>query len=172
MLKRISITGPESTGKSELAAGLAKHYQTVYVPEYSREYLKEIGTNYTLDDVLNIAKGQIFSEIRFIQMANQYLFCDTDMLVAKIWCREVFNECPEWIEKMLIEHTYDLYLLCYPDLVWEPDALRENPENRKYLFGEFVKELELQNFNYQIVKGQGSERLKNAITFVDNLGAA
>ncbi len=170
MLKRISITGPESTGKSELASGLAKHYQTVYVPEYSREYLKEIGTNYTLDDVLNIAKGQLYSETRFLKLANQYLFCDTDMIVAKIWCTEVFNECPEWIEKMLVELPYDLYLLCYPDLEWQPDVLRENPENREYLFGLFVKELEHLNFHYRIVKGKGNERLKNAITFVDNLG--
>jgi NadR type nicotinamide-nucleotide adenylyltransferase len=169
MPKRISITGPESTGKSELASGLAKHYQTVYVPEYSREYLKEIGTNYTLDDVLNIAKGQLNSESRFLKLANQYLFCDTDMIVAKIWCTEVFNECPLWIEKMLVELPYDLYLLCYPDLKWQPDPLRENPENREYLFGQFVKELDLHNFNYRIVKGRGDERLKNAFTFVDNL---
>jgi NadR type nicotinamide-nucleotide adenylyltransferase len=171
MLKRISITGPESTGKSELAAKLAKHYHTVYVPEYSREYLKDIGTNYTLDDVLNIAKGQFLSETQFLRLANRYLFCDTDIIVAKIWSKEVFNECPEWIENLLVEHPYDLYLLCYPDLEWQPDPLRENPENREYLFGQFLKELELHNFNYRIVKGQGNERLKNAITFVDNLGA-
>lgn len=169
MLKRISITGPESTGKSELASGLAKHYQTVYVPEYSREYLKEIGTNYSLDDVLNIAKGQLSSETRFLQLANEYLFTDTDMLIAKIWCTEVFNECPKWIENMLVEHPYDLYLLCYPDLTWQPDELRENPENREYLYDQFVKELELHSFNYQVIKGQGAERLKNAITFVNNL---
>ncbi|VAW30185.1 hypothetical protein MNBD_BACTEROID07-850, partial [hydrothermal vent metagenome] len=39
MLKRIAITGPESTGKSELAAWLASAYQTSWVPEYAREYL-------------------------------------------------------------------------------------------------------------------------------------
>lgn len=169
--KRISITGPESTGKSALAAGLAKHYHTVYVPEYSREYLKEIGTNYLLEDVLSIAKGQLFSETQLLQLANQFLFCDTDMIVAKIWCTEVFNKCPKWIENMLVELPYDLYLLCYPDLEWQPDTLRENPENRTYLFGQFVRELEYHGFNYRIVKGQGRERLKNAITFVDNFFA-
>jgi nicotinamide riboside kinase len=68
-----------------------------------------------------------------------------------------------------VELPYDLYLLCYPDLKWQPDPLRENPENREYLFGQFVKELDLHNFNYRIVKGRGDERLKNAFTFVDNL---
>ncbi|MEE4260976.1 MAG: ATP-binding protein [Bacteroidales bacterium] len=168
MPKRISITGPESTGKSELAANLARHYKTVYVPEYSREYLKDIGTDYSLEDVLKIAQGQLASEMKYLDMTNQYLFCDTDMLVAKIWCREVYKKVPEWIERMLVEHPYDLYLLCYPDLEWQPDVLRENPENREYLFEQFVKELEHYNFNYRVVKGQDSERLKNAITFVDN----
>lgn len=169
MIKRISITGPESTGKSKLAVDLAKHYQTVYVPEYSREYLKDIGTNYSLDDVLNIAKGQLFTEAQFMQLANQVLFCDTDPLVSKIWCNEVFSQCPEWIESKVIEHRYDMYLLCYPDIEWEPDVLRENPDNRKYLFDLYIKELEYFKFNYRVVNGKGSERLKNAIKFVNGL---
>jgi len=171
MLRRISITGPESTGKSELAAGLARHYKTVYVPEYAREYLKDIGTDYSLEDVLEIAKGQLRNETKYADLSNQYLFCDTDMLVAKIWCREVFNTVPEWIERMLVQYPYNLYLLCYPDLEWKPDALRENPDNREYLFDLFVKELEHHNFNFRVVKGHDTERLKNAITFVDNFFA-
>lgn len=169
MIKRISITGPESTGKSELAESLASHYNTVFVPEYSREYLKEIGTNYSLDDVLHIAKGQLLSETEYLQLANQLLICDTDAIATKIWCLEVFKKCPGWIENKIIEDPYDLYLLCYPDLDWQPDELRENPENRDYLFGEFEKELQSHSFNFKIVKGKGSKRLKNAITFVDKL---
>ncbi len=169
MLKKISITGPESTGKSKLTVDLAKYYQTVYVPEYSRKYLRDIGTNYFLEDVLNITKGQLFTEAQFLQLANQVLFCDTDPLVSKIWCNEVFNECPEWIEDKVIEHKYDLYLLCYPDLEWEPDVLRENPDNRKYLFDLYLKELEYLKSNYRVVKGKGSERLKNAVKFVNEL---
>ena len=169
MLKRISITGPESTGKSKLASELAKHFNTSFVPEYSRQYLKEIGTNYTLEDVLKIAKGQLAHEKKYLHFANRLLFCDTDMLVIKIWCDEVFNAVPEWILKSVEQNQYDLYLLCYPDIEWKPDTLRENPNNRDYLYQRFLKELEYYKFNYRIVKGQGHERLKNAITFVDSL---
>jgi NadR type nicotinamide-nucleotide adenylyltransferase len=171
MIKRISITGPESTGKSLLASELAKHFKTAYVPEFSREYLQEIGTNYTLEDVIKIAKGQLASEKKYLHSTHRYLFCDTDMLVAKIWCREVFNKVPDWIEKAVLENPYDLYLLCYPDIDWEPDSLRENPHNREYLFKMFLKELEYLKFNFRIVKGHGAERLKNAITFVHSLGS-
>ena len=141
MLERIAITGPESTGKSELSIKLADHFSTIFVSEYSREYLRNRGANYTIEDVLNIAKGQLNAEERVAYKANKLLFCDTDMLVAKIWCNEVFNECPEWIENKVIEHKYDLYLLCYPDLEWESDPLRENPNNREYLYEQYLKEL-------------------------------
>jgi NadR type nicotinamide-nucleotide adenylyltransferase len=171
MLKKVAITGPESTGKSELAEGLAKHFKTDFVPEYSRDYLKEIGTNYTLDDVIHIAKGQLSSEEKHQNLANRFLFCDTDMLVIKIWCQEVFNKVPDWVEKSVIDNPYHMYLLCYPDIDWKPDHLRENPHNREYLFKLFVKELEYYRFNYRVVRGQGNERLKNAITFVNSLSS-
>ena len=60
-LIKIVLFGPESTGKTTLAKQLAKHYNTVWVPEYAREYLqkkwddtKEICT---LDDLIPIAVG-------------------------------------------------------------------------------------------------------------------
>ena len=170
MLKKISITGPESTGKSELAKQLAKHYYTVYVPEYAREHLKDIGRNYTLEDIEKITKGQLLWEGQFEISTNKtLLFCDTDPLVTKIWSEVVFGKCPEWIEEMFIEHQYDLYLLCYPDLEWQPDVLRENPDNRKYLFQLYEEALKAQKFPYAIIKGTGDQRLKNAVNFVDEL---
>ncbi len=169
MLKRISITGPESTGKSVLAKRLAEHYNTSYVPEYARMYLKDIGTNYTMDDVLQIAKGQLFSEWQFVPLAKKVLFCDTDFLVTKIWCEVKFNACPAWIEQQFREHRYDLYLLCYPDLAWQPDPLRENPDDRDYLFRLYEQELNKHGFRYAVVKGVGDQRLKNAVKFVDEI---
>lgn len=59
MLKKIVIIGPESTGKSTLCSQLANHYGTLWVREYAREYLLEHGTDYSYDDLLTIAQGQI-----------------------------------------------------------------------------------------------------------------
>ncbi|HMF72604.1 MAG TPA: ATP-binding protein, partial [Flavitalea sp.] len=58
-LKRIVVVGPESTGKSTLCQQLAEHYNTAWVPEYAREYLLKHGMNYSYDDLLTIAKGQV-----------------------------------------------------------------------------------------------------------------
>src|SRR4030095_4084581 len=65
MLKKIVIIGPESTGKSTLCEQLAMHYNTVWCPEFARDYLLAHGTKYSYDDLLSIAKGQIELEEKF-----------------------------------------------------------------------------------------------------------
>ena len=58
-IKKFVVIGPESTGKSTLCSQLAAYYKTNWVPEYAREYLEKNGTEYSYDDLLTIAKGQI-----------------------------------------------------------------------------------------------------------------
>ena len=138
------------------------------MPEYAREHLKDIGRNYTLKDIETIAKGQLLWEAQFVMASEKtLLFCDTDPLVTKIWAEVVFGQCPEWIEQQFLEHRYSLYLLCYPDLEWQPDPLRENPHNREELFVLYEQELKKHDLPYAVVKGKGDQRLKNAVNFVD-----
>ncbi len=167
MLKRIALTGPESTGKSWLAERLADHFETVWVKEYARTYLKEKGTDYTFDDVLTIARQQKQQENRVAGKANRLLFCDTEPIVTKIWCDVVYNKTHPWILNEIKNHPYDLYLLCYPDIDWEPDVLRENPHNRLELFELYKKELETRHLNYRIIKGEGNLRFDNAVKTVN-----
>ncbi len=169
MLKRVSITGPESTGKSKLAQWLAKEYHTLQVPEYAREYLESSGPDYVLEDVIKIARGQLKRENATAIKAHRVLFCDTDLLVTKIWCEVVFGSCPPWIENQFHAHRYDLYLLCYPDIPWEPDPLRENPDDRDKLFILYQKTLIENRLPFRIVKGLGNKRFENARTFVEKM---
>lgn len=166
MLKRISITGPESSGKTWLTKKLAEHYNTYFVEEYAREYLEIHGAEYKLEDVVNIARGQLERENETAKKCKDLLFCDTDILVTKIWCEVVYRSCPEWIENQFNHHVYDLYLLCFPDIHWEADPLRENPDDRDMLFELYKNALNKRGLPFKIVKGLGEERLENAITFV------
>jgi NadR type nicotinamide-nucleotide adenylyltransferase len=169
MLRRVAVTGPESTGKSKLAAWLANAYQTLWVPEYAREYLEKYGPDYTLADVEKIARGQLERENRMAEKATRVLFCDTDLLVTKIWCEEVFGACSAWIDEQFRKHRYDLYLLCSPDIAWEPDPLRENPDDRDRLFALYRQTLEENKLSYRIVTGTGEARFENARTFVEEM---
>ena len=83
--------------------------------------------------------------------------------------RWFFGFCPEWIERQFRTHRYDLYLLCYPDIPWEPDPLRENPDNREELFELYLKTLKDYKLPSQVVKGLGNVRFENARTFVDEI---
>jgi nicotinamide riboside kinase len=200
MLKKIVVLGPESTGKSTLCQMLANHFNTLWCPEFARQYLLTNGTAYTFDDLLTIAKGQLALEEEYVQMVGsqedgkterredgkterredgktgsredgktgsqedgntgrredgkarspevfdfsthqnafglsdlptpKLLFLDTDQYVMKVWCEYVFNDCHNWILRRIAERSYDLYLLCKPDLPWVKDELREYPDEK------------------------------------------
>ncbi len=164
---RIALIGPESTAKSTLSEALAKHYNTVWVPEYARTYLNGINRKYTLEDIVKIAKEQLLQEQNKLASANKLIFVDTELIISKIWCEEVFNTSPEWIIKNILEFKYDLYLLTSPDLPWEKDPLRENPHRRQFLFDRYESELKNIQANYKIIDGTGDNRLKKCIAQVD-----
>lgn len=180
MLKKIVIIGPESTGKSTLCEQLAQHYGTSWCPEFAREYLLTNGTNYTYDDLLNIAKGQLALEDEFTAMvdgsqltanSSQLLFIDTDMYVMKVWCEFVFSNCHRFILDQIVERKYDLYLLCTIDLPWVKDELREYPdlESRQKLYHIYKDNMINQATSWVEISGTNEERLQKAIAAVDPL---
>ena len=165
----MSITGPESTGKTSLARELSSHYHTLWVPEYSRDYLNGLGRPYSADDIARICTKQIELEEEFSQKANQILFCDTDALVCKIWSEEKFGYCQPFIEKAFRQNIYELYLLCFPDLPWQPDPLRENPHDRGRLFELYREQLENSKLRFTVISGTGAARLALAIRAVNEV---
>ncbi len=167
MVYKIAITGPESTGKTQLAIDLAKHYNTVWVSEYAREYIDKLNRPYLFDDIEVIAKGQIELEKDGLIKANKFLFCDTDILVTKVWSDFVFHKCSPWIDEMLIKNKYSFHLLCDIDLEWEFDPQREHPEKRAELFDIYHSHLTRLNFPFAVIKGIGDQRLQNAIQSIN-----
>lgn len=167
MKRRIAITGPESTGKTSLATQLAELYDTVHVPEYARQYLNENGMQYTYDDVLKMAKGQMELERQMLSKANELLFADTEMIVYKIWLEFYDWEVPKWMTDHIRNNKYDLYLLTDIDLPWVADGQRANPNDREMLFHRFQEELDNADANYGIIAGTGALRIDNAISTIE-----
>jgi nicotinamide riboside kinase len=166
MLKRIAITGPESTGKSWLASRLAHHYQTTWIPEFARNYLSQLERPYTLQDVEYIA-GRQFEANRALMPDGDWIFADTEMLVCYIWAGYVFGKVPQSIKGHVDQQQFDFYLLCDTDLPWMPDPLREHPDKRTELFTLYVHELQKRGLPYGIVSGENMERLSHAIQLID-----
>jgi nicotinamide riboside kinase len=162
---RIALTGPESSGKSALAAWLAARWHTAWVPEFAREYLMARPTpnEYSLADLEAIARGQIAAEARLAAAlpSGAPLFCDTDLVVVLIWAEERFGTCPAWLRAAALDpKTYRGRLLLHPDLPWEPDPLREAPDpaDRARLFDRYRTTLLAAGLPFTEISGIGEAR--------------
>jgi nicotinamide riboside kinase len=165
---RIAVTGPESTGKSELTKALADHFGCPFVPEFAREYVEKLHRPYAREDVEIIARKQIEFENEYLQN-NQfpYVIFDTELIITKVWFQYCYGEVPEFVQKQLESGFFDLYLLCEPDLPWIPDPVREHGDDREYFFELYRSEIVQLGKPYQLISGIGEERTDNAIKAVE-----
>lgn len=167
----VAIVGPESCGKTTLATALASHFHASLVPEFSRTFLEKRGPEYSEKDLLGIAQGQIASEELVARELPALLICDTDLLTIRIWSEEKYGRCHPWIMQHSERRQYDLWLLCKPDLPWEPDPLRENPDDRERLFERYEELLDQLGKPYAVISGAGELRTLLAIGFVEGIVA-
>mgnify|MGYP001816747043 FL=1 len=171
---KVVLFGPESTGKTTLSRHLARYYNSVWVPEYAREYLQDVWNNERRTcrpkDLLPIAKGQIALENELAKKTDSVLICDTDLLETKVYSEAYYSgTCDPILDKYAIENTYDLYFLTYIDVPWEDDDLRDKPNERERMFIAFEETLIKYDRPYVMLKGNKKERLEEAVKHIDKL---
>ncbi|CAL2088915.1 ATP-binding protein [Tenacibaculum sp. 190524A05c] len=173
-LVKVVLFGPESTGKTTLSRQLARHYNTVWAPEYAREYLQDKWNNERKtceeSDLIPIAIGQMDLENSLAKKADKLLICDTDLLETKVYSEEYYGGFVDpLLDEFAIKNTYDIYFLTYIDTPWEEDDLRDRPEQREEMFNAFKNALEKYNRPYVLLKGNKETRLKKATQIIDDL---
>lgn len=158
-MKSLILTGPESSGKSTLALQLAEALGINWISEYSRTYLDKQNAKYEYDDLVKMAieARDIINECK-----ETRIIMDTDILTYKIWSEVKYKKTHPWIDEHLTSETDKLYLLCYPDLEWSPDPLRESPHDRLSLFTTYEELLMKLKLKYFIICGKNS-RLSSAL---------
>ncbi|MCF6279573.1 MAG: ATP-binding protein [Flavobacteriaceae bacterium] len=171
---KIVLFGPESTGKTTLSTQLARHYNTVWTPEFAREYLQDKWNNERKtcenSDLIPIAIGQMKLENNLAKKADKILICDTDLLETKVYSQEYYGGFVDpKLNEAAKENNYDLYLLTYIDTPWEADDLRDRPERRLEMFIAFENALKSHNKNYILLKGNKETRFKKAVKAIDEL---
>lgn len=173
---KIAIFGPESTGKTTLATQLSEYYKTVWVPEFARDYLQEkldSGRGICdINDMLPIAYGQTKLENESAQIANKYLFCDTNLLVTKVFSELYYNFCDSLLDKAARAHQYDLFFLTDIDVPWEDDGLRDSPDGRETVFEVFKQSLIDNRKPFITISGDKETRLKKAVAIIEDLTIA
>ncbi len=168
-IKKVCVTGPECTGKSDLSQYLAEYYKTSWVQEYARAYLDKLNQSYQQVDLTEIAHGQLRMEDEWMNECNRVMICDTNLLTIKIWSEFKYGNCdPDIINKMK-SRTYDLYLLCNIDLPWEEDPQREHPDKRAELWSIYKNEIIKTGVPFVEIRGDRSTRTAIATEAINTL---
>ncbi len=160
-MRIVCATGAESTGKTTLCRGLAEYFDVPWLPEYAREYLD--GAPYERSDVEAIAREQARREAALLANRKGGVILDTDLAVILIWWREKYGAVPGWIETAFVAQAPRLYLLCRPDLPWQPDPLRESPDDLDRLHEQYRRLLVARRLPFAEITGVGETRLEQAI---------
>jgi HTH-type transcriptional regulator, transcriptional repressor of NAD biosynthesis genes len=171
-VKRVSIVGAESTGSTTLARSLAAAYDTIWVPEYGRDYTVEkftIGTGdrWLPSDFLRIALEQSALEDRMAREAPvAIMFCDTDSLATALWEEVYLGSSSDAVWRTVDAHgaPYALYLLTdHVGVPWEQDGLRLGDETRAAMTARFEEVLSARGLPWLKVSGTRSARLSQAV---------
>ena len=164
---RVVLTGSESTGKTTLAAQLARHYDADLVPEFVRSYAEEKGGAIEFSDHGPIARGQMSLEDAHIARDPHLIVQDTDLLSTVVYCKHYFGNCPPWIEEAATLRRPDLYLLCEIDLDWVADGVRDRGHMRDDMQQLFRDAVRASGVAMATITGIGDERLERAVDAID-----
>jgi NadR type nicotinamide-nucleotide adenylyltransferase len=161
-VRRVAILGAASSGKSTLAAALAERYQTLWVPEYLREFVDAAGHVPVAGDQFHIAATQRAREDAAARQASHYLFCDTTPLMTAVYSRHYFGGIDARLEKLAASHLqdYDITLVTAADFPWVADGLQRESEAVSVTIGRMLlDELALRGIPYLSISGNPAQRL-------------
>ena len=164
IIKKISIIGPESSGKTLLSNILSRIINCKKTNEFAREYLYK-KTTYDFEDLDKIAVGQN-NLIRPYLNKDNYLIADTSNIVTEIWSKLKFNQVSKKVTEISKSEVFDGYILCKPDIPWEFDKLRENPNNRMEIYNYYRKILKERKLDFIIAKGTLINRTISCLDFI------
>lgn len=165
---RIAILGAESSGKSTLAAALASHYQTVWVPEFLREFVDVNGRVPEESDQFPIARTQMERENEAAARASQFLFCDTTPMMTALYSRWYWGRVDAQLALLERRHEYAFTLVTAPDSPWEADGLqRESEAVRQTIHEQVLQMLDERAIAYLVVTGGLPQRVLQAARYIN-----
>jgi len=169
-LKRVTLFGAESTGKTTLANELARYFNTMVAPEYGRVYTGAFGQDAsTSEDMLRIARGHLAGVVEAVRQANRVLIEDTDPVLTAVWSDLLAGSRDPWFDAF--RDYPDLYLFCDIDLPWVKDDVRyfSDPEDRRRFHLACERELVSRGVNFVRISGAPEQRRMKAIEAVEAL---
>lgn len=172
---RVALLGAESTGKSQLSNELAAHLQSlglraVAIPETLRAWCNSTGRAPHPTEQLAIAQ----EHERLVDAAAidaDVVIADTTALMVAIYAGMLFEDGDLYRFAIDRQRRYDATLVTGLDLPWVPDGLQRDATQPREEVDALVRSLlQRAGIGYQVVYGQGSQRLQGAIAALRPLG--
>ncbi len=160
-VRRVCLVGGESSGKTTLTRSLAASFETSHCEEYGREKWLERGGELHYEDYLLIARTQVQLEAQATRAARHVTFCDTSPLTTLFYCLDQFGGAEPELSR-LAERSYDLFLLCAPDLPFVQDGTRLDVAFRARQHDFYLAELERRQARWLLVEGPLEARVEQA----------
>jgi len=164
---KIVLIGSESTGKTELALRLGRHFDAPVSEEFVRGYVARRDQPLGFSDHGPIAKGQIAAEDDAIARARHLVVLDTDLVSTVVYCEHYFGRVPEWIETEARARAGQLYLLLEPDIPWQPDGIRDRGDRRDEVHQLFRSKLRHLGMRFVEIAGEGDARFAAAVRAIE-----
>ncbi len=164
-MKKVVLTGSESTGKTELALAIGRRLGAPVSTEFVREFVARKGSP-SFADHGPIARGQMTSEDAAIARATDLVVLDTDLVSTVVYCQHYFGRSPDWILEEARRRAGDLYLLMKPDIPWVPDGVRDREDRRDEMHALFAQKLDELGLHWVEIGGDRAERLASAIQVI------
>jgi len=168
-MKVLVLAGPESSGKSWLAAQVQARFGGELVSEYVRYFIEQQARDTCYADIQSIAEGQLAWEDAARARQPGLLILDTHLLSNMLWSHTLFGDCPGWLEQQLLVRHYDLHLLLAPEGVdWISDGQRCQPalSERQAFFAASQQWLERHQQPYCVISGKQDSRREQAFASI------
>ena len=173
-VRRVCVTGAESTGTTTLARALAEHYNTTCVPEYGRQFCAEHlpdgqAWEWRTEHFVEIARRQQSDEDTAARSSGPLLVCDTDAMATSIWHERYLGHSSPEIAALVAARRYALWVLTSDDIRFVQDGTRDGEHLRPWMTRRFRDELARCSGPWIEVHGDLDERMALAVRTIDEL---
>ena len=171
LITNVVFLGAPSTGKTTIAERLAREYQTVWMPEYGREYWDEhqVDRRLSLSQLEELAETHLQREDELLSQATRFLFTDTNALTTLIFARYYHHATTPRLEDLATRASarYDLVFVCDVDIPYDDTWDRSGDTNRLVFQKQIVADLLIRKVPFFTLRGDLETRAKYVKTIAD-----
>lgn len=163
LVANIVLLGAPSTGKTTLAERLAGELNTVWMPEYGREYWAEHQVERRLSpaQLVEIAEGHLVREELLIQQANRFLITDTNAITTYMFALAYHGSVEPRLRELAdaAQRRYDLVVVCDTDIPYDDTWDRSGDADRQIFQKQMLADLRTRKIPFLLLRGSLDERV-------------